>query len=86
MSRYKICRFVNGNGKEWYQIQKKGWLFWSYLSEYEWFGSPEVPPIKRTLKFESVDKTKKYINMLQDTERYVKNNKMTKKVECFYYD
>jgi hypothetical protein len=47
MSKYKICKFVNGNNKEWYQIQKKGWLFWSYLCTYEWFRNVEVPPLRK---------------------------------------
>lgn len=25
--KYKICKFQDGNGKEWYQIQIQGWLF-----------------------------------------------------------
>ena len=30
--KYKICKFQNGNGKEWYQIKIK-WLFFWYNYE-----------------------------------------------------
>lgn len=26
--KYKICKLVDGNGKEWYQIKIKWWIFW----------------------------------------------------------
>jgi hypothetical protein len=86
MSKYKICKFVNGNDKEWYQIQKRGWLFWSYLSSYQYIGPLDFPPLKTILKFDHIDKAKKYIDMKQDTERYVKNNNFVKRVECFDYE
>jgi hypothetical protein len=81
MSKYKICKFVNGNGKEWYQVKKKGWIFWSYLSSYEWFGHPEIPPIRIVIKFTSFDKAKKHIEMI----KHINNNAVIKKVECIDY-
>jgi len=81
MSNYKICKFVDGNGSEWYQIKKKGWLFWSYLSGYE-FSPYDYPPLRRIFKFESVEKASEYIK--NDIE-YMKAGQI-KKVNCFDYD
>lgn len=30
MTKYQSCKFVNGNGEEWYQILEKGWIFYHY--------------------------------------------------------
>lgn len=81
MSRYKICRFVNGNGKEWYQIQKKGWLFWSYLSSYQYIGPLDFPPLKTILRFETIEKASEHIEMIKN----IKRSNTIKKVECFDY-
>jgi hypothetical protein len=29
--KYKICKFQDGNGKEWYQVKGKGWFFWKWI-------------------------------------------------------
>jgi len=81
MTKYKICKFLNGNGEEWYQIQKKGWLFWSYLCTYEWFGNVEVPPLSKILKFKSIEKAQEHIEMIKK----IKKNWQIKKVKCFDY-
>lgn len=80
MSKYKICKFVDGNGHEWYQILKKGWLFWSYMWAYR-DGAPEFSPPKTILKFYTIEKAKEYI---QDVE-VVNRTSQIKKVECFDY-
>jgi len=82
MTKYKICKFVNGNNKEWYQIQKKGWLFWSYLCTYEWFRDVEVPPLRKILTFESIEKASEHIEMIKN----IKRSNTIKKVECIDYD
>ncbi len=81
MSRYKICKFINGNNKEWYQIQKRGWLFWSYLSSYQYVGPFDFPPLKTVLKFDSIEKAKSHIEMIE----IIKKSNIIKKVECFDY-
>lgn len=80
MAKYKICKFVNGNGKEWYQILRKGWIFWSYISSYEYFGI-EVPPLRTILRFDNIEKAKHHISMIEQ----IKNSRIIKKVECFDY-
>lgn len=34
--KYKICKLVDGNGKEWYQIQIQGWLFNYYHADSDY--------------------------------------------------
>ncbi len=80
MSKYKICKFVNGNGKEWYQILKKGWLFWSYLSYYE-YNPYDFPPLRIILKFEYIEQAWKHINDIEHSKKC----DIIKKVECFDY-
>jgi hypothetical protein len=79
MSKYKICKFVNGNNEEWYQIRKKGFLFWYWVSDYENIGSG----ILRTVnKFLIIEQAKEYIK--RDIE-YTKKGQI-KTVECFDYE
>ena len=76
MSKYKICKFVDGNGRESYQILKKGWLFWCYMRSYTGVG-----PIKTIDKFSNIEQAQKHINY---DMQYIKQ-KIVKKVECFDY-
>lgn len=52
MNKYKICKFVNGNNEEWYQILEKEWFFWYYITGYS-----NLPR-----KFNTIDKANEYIN------------------------
>ena len=81
MNKYKICKFVNGNGDEWYQIKKKGWFFWSYLSSYEYIGPLDFPPLKTILRFETIEKASEHIEMIKK----IKKSWQIKKVECIDY-
>jgi hypothetical protein len=81
MTKYKICKFVNGNGEEWYQIQKKGWFFWSYLSSYKYIGPLDFPPLKTILSFETMEKASEHIEMIKK----IKKSWQIKKVECIDY-
>jgi hypothetical protein len=79
MSKYKICKFVNGNNEEWYQIRKKSWLFWYWVSDYEHVGSGMLRTVN---KFFTIEQAKEYID--KDIE-YSKRGQI-KKVECFNYE
>jgi hypothetical protein len=79
MNRYKICKFVNGNNEEWYQIRKKGLLFWYYISDCELLGSGILHTVK---KFFTIEQAKKYIN---SDISYLKRGQI-KKVGCFDYE
>jgi len=79
--RYKICKFVNGNGEEWYQVMKRGWLYWYYMYGYKG-GAPEFSPCKVVSTFFTIEQAQDYIK--QDIQ-YSQKNKI-KKVECFDYD
>jgi hypothetical protein len=81
MIKYKICKFVNGNGEEWYQIKKKGWIFWSYVSSYKG-GAPEFSPLRTIEKFYSMEQVQKFIK--DDIE--CSKRDIIKKVECFDYE
>ena len=80
MTKYKICKFVNGNGEEWYQILKKGWIFWYYMWAYKG-GAPEFSPPKVIMQFYTIEQAQQYIK--RDIEDCQKNT--IKKVECFDY-
>jgi hypothetical protein len=79
MSKYKICKFSNGNNEEWYQIRKKGLLFWYWVSDYEYVGSGMLRSVN---KFFTIEQAKEYID---NDIRYLKRGQI-KKMECFDYD
>jgi hypothetical protein len=76
MSDYKICKFVDGNGSEWYQVKKKGWLFWRYLDEFEKIGLRSCRVI---LKFSSIEEANKYIS----EDKWRDRSWQIKKIECW---
>lgn len=80
MAKYKICKFVNGNEEEWYQVMKRGWLYWYYMYGYKG-GAPEFSPCKVVSTFFTIEQAQDYIK--QDIA-YSQQNKI-KKVECFDY-
>ena len=72
--KYKICKFQDANGKEWYQIQQKGWFKWSWvLTRIGFVGEKSVP-----IRCYSFEQAKKYID---DQEEYLRSLK-TKMLEC----
>ena len=79
--KYKICKFVNGNEEEWYQVMKRGWLYWYYMYGYKG-GAPEFSPCKVVSTFFTIEQAQDYIK--QDIA-YSQKNKI-KKVECFDYE
>ena len=80
-SKYRICKFINGNGEEWYQIRKKCLFFWYYLWAYKG-GFPQFSPRKIILKFYTIEQAQQYI------KEHIANGKQyhIKKVECFDYE
>ena len=76
MTKFRICKFVDGTGKEWYQIQQKGWIFWNNIYSYDCLGST-----KELYKVDSIDEAKSSIKKLQKKI----NSDVVKKVECLYY-
>jgi hypothetical protein len=81
MTKYKICKFVNGNEEEWYQVMKRGWLYWYYMYGYKG-GAPEFSPCKVVSTFFTIEQAQDYIK--QDISCSQKNK--IKKVECFDYE
>jgi hypothetical protein len=78
MNRYKICKFVDGNNEEWYQVRKRGLLFWYWSSDCELLGSGILRTVK---KFFTIEQAKEYIN---NDIKYLKRGQI-KKVDCFDY-
>jgi len=76
MTKFRICKFVDGNGKEWYQIQQKGWIFWYNIYSYDWLGATGWPH-----KLDSVDEAKSCIEKMQKKI----NSDVVKKIECLSY-
>jgi len=60
MAKYKICKFVNGNEEEWYQVMKRGWLYWYYMYGYKG-GAPEFSPCKVVSTFFTIEQAQDYI-------------------------
>jgi hypothetical protein len=78
MSKYKICKFVDGNGKEWYQVKKKVfWIFWQLLGEVKIFPSGRIVP----RKIEKFAEVKKHI----EEDKWFDRSQKIKKIECFDY-
>jgi hypothetical protein len=76
MTKYKICKFVDGNGKEWYQVKKKGWLFWRYLDTFE---KMALRSHRVILKLSNVEEANKYI----EEDIWRDRSWQAKKVECW---
>jgi hypothetical protein len=76
MTKFRICKFVDGNGKEWYQIQQKGWIFWYNIYSYDWLGATGWPH-----KLDSIDEAKSCIEKMQKKI----NSDVVKKIECLSY-
>jgi hypothetical protein len=74
MSNYKICKFVNGNGSEWYQIKKKGWFFWHYVSAY-----PQLSRKKYPIRFYNMKEVNQHIKF----DSAIQKGFQIKKVECW---
>jgi len=77
MTKYKICKFVDGNGKEWYQVKKKIFLiFWEWLGETVLFpsGCCIIPH-----KIEEITEAKKLIK----EDKWRDKSNQIKKVECW---
>ena len=79
-SKYRICKFINGNGEEWYQIRKKCLFFWYYLWAYKG-GFPQFSPRKIILKFYTIEQAQQYI---KEHIEYIQKDQI-KKVDCFDY-
>ena len=80
MSNYKICKFVDGNGKEWYQVKKKiFFIFWQWLGETALFpgGCCIIPH-----KIEEITEAKKLIK----EDKWRDRSWQIKKLECFDYE
>jgi hypothetical protein len=74
MTRYKICKFVDGNGSEWYQIKKKGWFFWHYVSAY-----PQLSRKKYPIRFYNMKEVNQHIKF----DSAIQKGFQIKKVECW---
>ena len=75
--KYKICKLVDGNGKEWYQVKIKGWLFWHWAYYSKFVGGEFVVQNFR-ITFDTFDDAQKYIEDLKK----LKNSYKIKVVEC----
>lgn len=71
--KYKICKLQDGNGKIYYQIKEKRWLFWRWISQ---------PPYYNIIYFENLDML---YSWLKDHVEFV-NSKKAKVLECSNYE
>jgi hypothetical protein len=67
--KYKICKLIDGNGREWYQIKKKGWILWNWVCDSHF---------ETEIEFSTEQSAKEYI---EKQLKYVKSTKI-KLLEC----
>lgn len=72
--KYKICKLQDGNGKIYYQIKEKGWLFWRWVKVAR---GPLEKPYYAIISFETLDMTQSW---LKDRITFV-NSKKAKVLE-----
>ena len=77
--KYKICKLVDGNGKEWYQVKEKRLLFWKWIKVAR--GPLEIAYYE-PLTFNTFSKAKEWIADLQKCSEYGKKSRKIKVVEC----
>ena len=67
--KYKICKLVGWSGSEWYQVKKKGWLFWNWVGKCE---GPIELPVFVELKFSTFEDA---ANWIEQHEKLINNRK-----------
>ena len=78
--KYKICKLQDGNGKEWYQVKRKGWwLFWRW-ARYS-VGPLELPLIL-IHRFDTFELAQKWVDENKQWIQGHKNCQKIKVVEC----
>lgn len=77
--KYKICKLQDGNDKEWYQVKKKGWLFWRWAREAK---GPLEFPVYIIHRFPTFKQAKRWVE--EDKEWVVGhiNCQKIRVVEC----
>lgn len=77
--KYKICKLQDGNGKEWYQVKKKVWLFWRWARCAK--GPLEIPLIL-IHQFDTFELAQKWVEEDKEWIQGHKNCQKIKIVEC----
>lgn len=77
--KYKICKLVDGNDKEWYQVKKKGWLFWRWIKVAR--GPLEIAYYE-PLTFDTFNKAQDWLQDLKKCAEYGEKSRKIKVVEC----
>lgn len=75
--KYKICKLQDSNGKEWYQIKKKGWLFWRWI-----YAAAGPLGHYEPLDFFSFDQAINWIKQSKEVTQYYENCRNIKVLEC----
>lgn len=76
--KYKICKLQNDNGKEWYQVKKRVWLFWFWARES--YGP--IDPILLVRKFDTFEKAQQWVFEDKKWRTACKNGRQQKIIEC----
>lgn len=77
--KYKICKMQDGNGKEWYQVKKKGWLFWRWA---KYASGPLALPVYLTHHFPTFGHAQKWVDEDRQRHNTRKNANTQKVLEC----
>lgn len=81
MNKYKICKFVDGNNKEWYQVKRKWWIFWHWAYRTEFIGG-EFVCANFLRKFDTFEDAKDWIEKSKKWTIAHRNSKKQKIVDC----
>jgi hypothetical protein len=76
--KYKICKFQDGNGKEWYQVKRKRWwLFWRWA---RYSVGPLEFPLTLIHRFDAFELAKEWVDKDKQRIQSLKNYQKTEKI------
>jgi hypothetical protein len=76
MNKYRICEFIDGNGKTFYRIEKRSLFTWKYFKQYDSSGY-----CMGIIQWDTLKEAEYY---LKDYIKYC-NSLKTKKIKCYNY-
>ena len=77
--KYKICKLIDGNGLEWYQIKQKRLFFYRWIKVAR--GPLEVAYYE-PLTFDTFNQAQNWLQDLQKCSEHGKRSRQIKIVEC----
>lgn len=83
--KYKIFKFTDGNGREWYQVKKKAIVFWYWIHRFygtKW-GSRTLKPNSYSIRaFATLEVAQKWVEEDIEMCQYLKKSEKIKIMKC----